>query len=184
MSRAQRIVQVVVCLLAATSWSCAQGKACANLECGPAPLHASASLQPKPGGSVSGTVTAVEARGAVTLTIEVHGADPGLHGIHIHEKGDCSAPDFSSAGGHFNPTNASHGCPPTEPRHAGDFGNLSVGEDGEGRIEITTEAITLSPGSTSVNGRAFILHHGPDDCASQPAGDSGMREACAVISVR
>jgi Cu-Zn family superoxide dismutase len=184
MSRAQCIVQAFVCLLAATSWSCAHGETCGGLACGSTVTLASGTLRAKPGSGVSGEVTLVENFDVVKVTVEVHGAEPGLHGIHIHEKGDCSAPDFSSAGGHFNPTGAPHACPPTEPRHAGDLGNIEIGADGSGRIEVTTDLITVSPGDRSVVGRALIVHRDADDCTSQPAGESGMREACAVIMVK
>ncbi|APR77276.1 Superoxide dismutase [Minicystis rosea] len=163
--------------------SCAHGETCAGVACGQAPSapRATGTFQAKEGTTVSGTVEAIEEGNVVRLRVNLKGAPPGIHGIHIHEKGDCSAPDFTSAGGHFNPTNASHACPPTEPRHAGDFGNIEIAADGTGRLDMTSDHITVSPGATSVVGRSVVLHHGKDDCASQPAGDSGMRIGCAVL---
>ena len=117
------------------------------------------------------------------MRVEVKGAVPGTHGVHLHEKGDCSAPDFSSAGGHFNPAGAPHACPPTAPRHAGDLGNIVIGPDGSGRLEITTDLLSVAPGAKSAVGHALILHDDADDCASQPVGHAGMRAACAVLAL-
>lgn len=105
------------------------------------------------------------------------------HGFHIHETGDCSAPDFMSAGDHFNPTGAEHACPPTTPRHAGDLGNLEVDEDGYGSFELTTDLITLRADESSVVGRAIIVHSDADDCTTQPTGNAGDRIACGTITV-
>ncbi|MFT3764075.1 MAG: superoxide dismutase family protein [Minicystis sp.] len=149
----------------------------------PPALRATGTFQAKEGTSVSGTVEAVEEGGAVRLRVNLKGAPPGVHGIHLHEKGDCSAPDFSTAGGHFNPTGAPHSCPPKVPRHAGDFGNIEIGADGLGHLELVADGITIAPGPTSIAGKAMILHHGKDDCTSQPAGDSGMRIGCAILTV-
>jgi Cu-Zn family superoxide dismutase len=178
-------LQAVICLLAVASWSCASGggESCAELACVPAPLQAAGTLQPKPGTAISGTVALVEEAGAITVRVEVKGAAPGQHGVHLHETGDCSAPDFSSAGGHFNPAGAAHACPPTVPRHAGDFGNITIGPDGSGRLQLSTDLISLAPGAKSAVGRALILHDEVDDCTSQPVGKAGMREACAVIAL-
>jgi Cu-Zn family superoxide dismutase len=138
----------------------------------------------KVGTGISGNVELTQQGSAVHFVATVQGATPGLHGIHIHAVGDCSAPDFSSAGAHFNPTGAPHACPPTEPRHAGDLGNIEIGPDGRGLIDITSSAISLVPGSTSVRGLAVILHDAQDDCVSQPAGGSGTRVACALIAAQ
>lgn len=148
----------------------------------PDPRAAFASFVAAPGGALRGTVAFTEEPGGVHIVVAVSSATPGRHGIHIHEKGDCTAPDFTSAGGHFNPSGAPHACGPTTPRHAGDLGNISVGADGTGRLELTTKQITLSPGPLSVIGRSVVIHTGADDCVSQPAGDSGKRVACAPIT--
>jgi superoxide dismutase, Cu-Zn family len=174
-------VVVATGLLAISSGSCGGAETCAGMACAAAPVRAHATFVPKEGVHVSGTVTMVERGGAVTVTVDVAGASPGVHGIHIHEAGDCSAPDFSSAGGHFDPAGAPHACPPDPKRHAGDLGNLDVGADRVGHLQISSDLFTLSPGLRSVVGRALILHEGPDDCHSQPSGDSGARIACAVI---
>ena len=148
------------------------------------PVVATAELQAAEGSEISGTVTFSQLRGgSVTVQAEVEGVEgAGLHGIHIHEEGDCSAADFTSAGGHFNPTDAPHACPPTTPRHAGDMGNLEIGEDGTGSMEASLANITLEQGAESyIVGKAVILHAGEDDCETQPTGDAGARLACGVI---
>ena len=135
-------------------------------------------------GTDLGTVTFTQNDdGTVTVVADLHGVDgAGAHGIHVHENGECSAPDFKSAGGHFNPTGTDHACPPTTPRHAGDFGNINIGADGTGHLELTTDLVSVTPGETSVVGKSVILHGGEDDCTSQPSGAAGARLACGVIS--
>jgi Cu-Zn family superoxide dismutase len=130
---------------------------------------------------VSGTVHFTSEAAGVHVVADVKGVKPGQHGFHLHEKGDCSSPDYKSAGGHFNPANAAHACDPTNPRHAGDFGNITVGADGTGHLDITTTALSFD-GANSVTGKAVILHSGVDDCKTQPTGNAGDRLACGVVS--
>jgi len=115
----------------------------------------------------------------VTGSISGLGAD-SEHGFHVHEKGDCSAPDGSSAGGHFNPTAQPHGNPHGEHHHAGDIPNLKAGADGVAKVDATLHGAKLD-GEHGLVGRAFVVHADPDDYASQPAGNSGARIACGVI---
>ncbi|HSL83083.1 MAG TPA: superoxide dismutase family protein [Thermoanaerobaculia bacterium] len=134
-------------------------------------------------GTEVGTVTFTETPAGVQVSADFHDvAEDGLHGFHVHEIGECSPPDFTSAGGHFNPENVDHACPPTTPRHAGDFGNVSI-TGGTGLLDLTTDLITVAPGPTSVVGKAVMLHAHQDDCTSQPTGDAGGRYACGVVEI-
>jgi Cu-Zn family superoxide dismutase len=148
-----------------------------------------ATFKAKPESKAAGTVTFTQEGDKVRAVIEVSGASPGPHGIHVHEKADCSAPDFSSAGGHWNPSGQPHACPPAGEHHPGDLGNIEVKEDGRGRGELTLEHVTLNvgvgeEGPQSLLGKSVILHEGKDDCTSQPSGESGGRLACAVIQMK
>lgn len=146
-------------------------------------MVANAPLQTADGTAV-GTVTFTEREDGVEIVADLHGVETaGLHGIHVHETGECGAPDFKSAGGHFDPESTDHACPPTTPRHAGDLGNIEIAEDGSGQLELTSDLITVAPGLTSVVGKAMVLHSGEDDCTSQPSGAAGTRHACGVIAL-
>lgn len=118
--------------------------------------------------------------GRVRVYASVTGLTPGKHGFHIHEKGDCSAPDASSAGGHFNPTGMPHGGPHDTQRHVGDFGNLEADESGTAHYSRVFSDIPFD-GDRSVIGRAVIVHAQPDDMKTQPTGNAGGRVACGVI---
>lgn len=150
------------------------------------PATATATLQGAPGDGISGTVTFHATDDGVHLVAEVQGVDgAGKHGFHVHENGQCDhegEAHFTSAGGHFNPTGAEHACPPTEPRHAGDLGNIEVGANGSARMEMSTNLLSLS-GPNSVVGKAIILHANEDDCKTQPTGNAGDRLACGVVTV-
>lgn len=146
-----------------------------------APDSAAAVFEVKPGMSTSGTVKFIQTEDGILIAAVLSGLPPGQHGIHIHEKGDCSEPDFSSAGGHFNPTNQPHACPPEKARHAGDLGNIDIDADGTGRFKLMTDLLTIDDGPSSVVGKAVILHDMIDDCTTQPSGGSGDRLSCAVI---
>ncbi len=144
--------------------------------------EAIAVLMPRAGAEVSGTVTFTQTGEGVVVVAKIAGVSPGLHGFHLHEKGDCSAPDFTSTGGHFNPTGDPHGGPDDTIRHAGDFGNILVEEDGTGRLELLTSMLTVDPDAeNTVIGRAVILHEGEDDLESQPTGAAGARLACGTV---
>jgi len=145
------------------------------------PLRAVARLEPTEGSTVSGVVTFEQLNGTVRIVADVSGLEPGVHGFHIHETGDCSAPDASSAGGHFNPQGYRHGAPGDDEHHAGDLGNIEAAEDGTAHLELEVDYITLASGETSVMGKAVIVHSDPDDFTTQPTGNAGSRLACGVI---
>lgn len=144
---------------------------------------AKATLIAREGGTVAGEVTFTEGDGQVEIVAHINGAPPGTHGFHIHEVGDCSSADFKSAGGHFNPTDMPHGAPTDMERHAGDLGNVEVGEDGTAHVESTSSMITVASGPNSVVGRGVILHEKADDLVSQPTGAAGGRIACGVVEL-
>jgi Cu-Zn family superoxide dismutase len=152
----------------------------------PVPI-AVADVQPTQGNTARGTVTFVERMGKIVADVELQGLTPGKHGIHIHEKGDCSAPDAMSAGGHYNPTNEPHGAPDAAKHHGGDFGNVTADASGNVSQKITIDTWRLGMGKTAQNtigGHALVVHADADDLSSQPAGNSGKRIACGVIAMQ
>lgn len=137
-------------------------------------------LSPAAGKPVAGKVTFTSQPGGVRVVADIAGLTPGLHGFHIHEKGDCSAADFTSAGGHFNPLGAKHGAPTDAERHVGDFGNIEADASGRARLDQVFSWLTFT-GTNSILGRAVIVHDKPDDLKTQPTGNAGGRIACGVI---
>lgn len=145
------------------------------------PRAARAQLVSAEGRGVSGVVTFHETADGVRVEANVEGLAPGAHGFHIHQRGDCSAPDFSSAGDHFAPDGNPHG-PPGPESHAGDLGNLMADPGGAAAMSLASRDISLDPQSKdSIIGRAVIIHADPDDLVSQPSGNAGARIACGVI---
>jgi Cu-Zn family superoxide dismutase len=132
----------------------------------PAPLKASLTLINVDGDPIA-FAAIEEVEGGVTVTVassEDTGLAPGEHGIHLHEVGVCDASGdepFSSAGAHYNPTGSTHGGPDTDPRHAGDLGNLTVNDDGTINFEVTVEGLSLAEGDTNslddIDGSALII---------------------------
>jgi Cu-Zn family superoxide dismutase len=156
---------------------------CATLG-GSAPT-ADVALVARSGGAVTGALVFSEGPAGVRLRGEVRGLKPGAeHGFHIHEKGDCSAPDATSAGGHFNPGGTPHGRHGAGVHHAGDLPSLVADANGVARVDAVIEGITLLPGTTSATGRSVIVHRDPDDYVTQPTGNSGPRIGCGVIVLR
>ena len=141
---------------------------------------ASVVLEPTQGSQVRGTITFTAVQGGVRVVADLSGLTPGAHGFHVHDKGDCSAPDATSAGGHFNPGNTPHGAPDAEKHHAGDLGNITAGDDGKAHLDQVFPFLSLT-GPDSIVGRGFIVHAGKDDMTTQPTGNAGARAACGVI---
>lgn len=149
----------------------------------PAAPSVSAALAPTEGNAAAGTLALVAEPGGVHVTGTLTGvAQGGTHGFHVHETGDCSAPDASSAGPHFNPGGHPHGHPGQGEHHAGDMPNLVADDSGTLVVDVQVPGVTLGDGgATDILGRALVLHAGADDYATQPAGNSGPRIACGVI---
>lgn len=145
------------------------------------PAQAKATIEARSGSTVTGTATFTEFANGVKVVVHLEQAPPGTHGLHIHEKGDCSAPDAMSAGAHFNPAGNPHAGPLDKARHNGDFGNIEIGQDGKGHRELVDDLVTVRPGPTSVVGKSVIFHEQTDDLKTQPAGNSGARLGCGVI---
>lgn len=138
-----------------------------------------ATVMPVGDSGVSGSVIFSKAENGVSVEGNFEGLEPGNHGFHIHEYGDCRADDGTSAGGHFNPAGNEHGAPTDMERHMGDLGNIEANENGSATIAYIDETITLS----QILGRGIIIHAGEDDLTSQPTGAAGSRVACGVIGV-
>jgi len=146
---------------------------------------ATATIESKSGSKVTGKAEFTElASGGTKVEVWIENATPGTHGLHIHEKGDCSAPDGSSAGGHFNAAGNPHAAPADKARHNGDLGNIEVGTDGKGHLEITSDLLTVSPGPDSVVGKSVIFHEKADDLKTQPTGNAGARYGCGIIVLK
>jgi superoxide dismutase, Cu-Zn family len=148
------------------------------------PATAVATLAPTEGNTAAGTITFTETEAGVRVSAAFTGVPEGVHGMHVHEYGDCSAPDGTSAGGHYNPHGTPHGAQvsASAQRHAGDLGNLVGFADGTAAYEGVD--LVLGFGADTLVGKAVILHGGRDDLTTQPTGDAGARIACGVIEAR
>jgi Cu-Zn family superoxide dismutase len=154
---------------------------CASMATGPSAI---ATLSPTSGSTASGTVNLTQ-RGDGAVDVEVHltGVPEGVHGFHIHEKGDCGD-NGNAAGGHYNPTGTPHGAPSDDAHHAGDFGNVTADSQGVVHANFTTRSITVAAGPNTAVGHAVILHANPDDLKTQPTGNAGGRIACGVVQMK
>ncbi|HWN07425.1 MAG TPA: superoxide dismutase family protein [Steroidobacteraceae bacterium] len=150
----------------------------------PAVAKAVAQLAPTQGNTVTGSVTLAQSPDGVRITGSVQGLKPNAEfGFHVHEKGDCSAPDGSSAGDHFNPTQAQHGNPGGGEHHAGDLLNIRSSAEGVAQVDTTAAGTSLlGDQNTDVMGKSVVVHESPDDYTTQPSGNSGKRVACGVIA--
>ncbi|MCA9581667.1 MAG: superoxide dismutase family protein [Myxococcales bacterium] len=141
---------------------------------------ASAAMEPTRGNSAKGTVVFTKTDEGVRVVARLGGLEPrSAHGFHVHEKGDCSAPDATSAGGHYNPNDHDHALPTQKERHMGDMGNLMANGEGIVAFEHTFENLSLE-GEHSIINRAVIVHEKRDK-GTEPTGDAGSRIACGVI---
>jgi superoxide dismutase, Cu-Zn family len=155
--------------------------ACAGSMTGPV---ASADLVARSGSAVAGKVSFYEEGGRLHVQAKLAGLTPGEHGFHIHEVGDCSAADASSAKGHFNPMAKGHGHPMHDEHHGGDMPNIVANAQGEAFYSADLKGVSLSGANDGIVGRSVVIHADPDDYKTQPAGNSGKRVACGVIAAR
>jgi Cu-Zn family superoxide dismutase len=135
-------------------------------------------------GDKIGTATFTQSPDGVQINVDVSQLPPGTHGIHIHTVGKCEGPGFTTAGGHFNPANKKHGKDNPDGPHNGDLLNLTVGSDGHASGSLLDANVSLNSGANSLfqpGGTAIVIHAGPDDYKTDPAGNSGARIACGVI---
>ena len=140
---------------------------------------ATCKLESKSGSQVTGTVTFTQVGDEVQVVADITGLKPGKHGFHLHEKGDCSAPDAASAGPHFNPLQHKHGGTTGTERHAGDLGNIEA--DASGKAHLDWKAKINLSGPSSIIGKSVVVHEKEDDLKTDPSGNSGARVACGVI---
>ncbi|MCH1909952.1 superoxide dismutase family protein [Stenotrophomonas acidaminiphila] len=146
---------------------------------------ATAELQPTKDSTVKGSIRFTVVDGRLHASGDISGLKPGSeHGFHIHEKGDCSAPDGSSAGGHFNPGNAEHGSIDAPAHHGGDMPNIVADAQGNAHVDgpVSSNVNAGKGDGFDIIGRGLIVHADPDDYHSQPTGNAGARLACAVIA--
>jgi Cu-Zn family superoxide dismutase len=124
-----------------------------------------------------------ENSGRLNLVGELSGLAPGLHSLHIHEQGDCSAPNTSSSGGHFELDDYPHPSPESdlEVRHVGNLGNVAANVLGTAKIDSLDTEMNLDSGMTSIIGRTVIVRAESDDFSSQASGEFGKRVGCGDI---
>jgi Cu-Zn family superoxide dismutase len=149
---------------------------------GPSVNKAVAVLHPTADNEAQGIVTFTKEEGGIRVVAQIKGLTPGKHGFHIHEFGDCSASNGTSAGGHFNPADKPHASPTDAERHVGDLGNITADESGVANLDWLDSNLTFS-GPNSIIGRGVIVHAQEDDLTSQPTGNAGARVACGVIGI-
>ena len=140
---------------------------------------ATCKLESKSGSKVTGTVTFTKVGDDVQVVADITGLTPGKHGFHIHEKGDCSAADASSAGAHFNPMQHKHGGTTGTERHVGDLGNIEA--DASGKAHLDSICKMNLGGAGSIIGKSVVVHEKEDDLKTDPSGNSGARQACGAI---
>jgi superoxide dismutase, Cu-Zn family len=152
---------------------------------GTAVVSTTATLVDTSGTSIGTVQLHQDAAGVVLVRVDAAGIPAGAHGMHVHQTGKCEGPGFTTAGGHFNPTNKKHGLDSADGAHGGDLAQIAAEFDGSGTHEATTDRISLTAGPTNINdadGSALIIHAGPDDQLTDPTGNSGGRIACAVLA--
>jgi len=170
-----KIMATALVLAVALVWACGQSTA----------QTAKATLQNSQGQKV-GEATLTQTADGVKIDLTVENLPPGVHAFHIHEKGSCQGPDFTSAGGHFNPFGKHHGLKNPQGPHAGDLPNVTVGSDGKGTLSTVAKLVTLKEGEKNSlfqpDGTSLVIHEKADDDMTDPAGNAGARIACGAIT--
>lgn len=136
-------------------------------------------------GSARGQVMVTQAADGLHVVVKATGLAAGTHAVHIHTTGVCTGPDFTSAGGHWNPATHKHGKDNPQGMHMGDMPNMEVAADGTGALEYVVPGGTISEGSTPLldaDGAAVVIHAQADDYMTDPTGNAGGRQACAVLA--
>lgn len=136
-------------------------------------------------GKIVGSAILWESAPGIGMEVNIVSLPPGEHAIHFHQNAKCDAPDFKSAGGHFDPDGKKHGLENPEGHHAGDNPNFTVGADGKAHFKWEDKDVTWSDGSHSIfsnGGTSLVIHAKADDQKTDPAGNSGDRIACGVIT--
>ena len=170
-----KIMATALALAVALIWACGESPA----------QTAKATLMNNQGQKV-GDAKLTQTADGVKIDLTVEKLPPGVHAFHIHEKGDCQAHDFMSAGGHFNPNGKQHGLENPQGPHAGDLPNITVGADGRATVSTVAKLVTLKDGEKNSlfppGGTSLVIHAQPDDNKTDPAGNAGARIACGPIS--
>lgn len=159
--------------------------ACATTSATPSAAPTASAKLAAADGSARGTATVTQAADGLHVVVKAMGLTPGIHAVHIHTTGQCVAPDFTSAGGHWNPTARKHGMDNPAGMHMGDMPNMTVGPDGMGAIEYHIADAAISDGATPLldaDGAAVVVHAQADDNVSDPTGNAGGRVACGVLA--
>ena len=180
-----RVLVPAVAILTLAAWATTATPSAVSV---PSPTStarsATVNLAPASASLVSGKLTAMPMGDGVHFTGEVGGLAPNsTHAIHVHERGDCSAADASSAGGHFNPAGTPHGRSGAGAHHAGDMDNIVANAQGVARVDVHARGVTLGGGAANdVAGKAVIVHAAADDYRTQPTGNAGGRVACGIVT--
>jgi len=152
-------------------------------ETGSTPTIIGSALIATASGTEIGTAEIVRAKGAISISVKVNGFEAGERALHLHSTGACDAPDFTSAGGHLNPFQRAHGSLNPDGQHLGDMPNITTDDNGQATLTFTfsDDPDHLIQEIFDADGTAVMIHAGPDDYISDPAGAAGPRIACGVV---